>query len=150
MLCSVRIALTTTEILPAGLLDTSVIIDLDTLEPQLLPRVPKISSVTLAELGIGLHATRDPAERALRLERLQRTETAFQPLPFDTSAARRFTHLAGLVVAAGRSPKPRKVDLMIAAVASTNNLPLYTRNPVDFVGLDSILVVVPVPDLTGD
>ena len=130
---------------PVGLLDTSVIIDLDRLAPGDLPTVPKISSVTLAELGLGLHTTEDPVERARRIERLQRTETAFQPLPFDVPTARRFTYLAGLVVAAGRSPEPRKIDLMIAAVASSNQLPLYTGNPKDFTGLESALTIVAVP-----
>lgn len=52
--------------------------------------------------------------------------------------------MAGLVIAAGRSPKPRKVDLMIAAVASVNELPLYTRNPKDFANLDSVLTLVSI------
>ncbi len=129
---------------PVGLLDTSVIIDLDDLCARDLPARSKISSVTLAELGIGLHTTTDPIERARRLERLQRTETAFAPLPFDATAAQRCIHLAGLVVAIGRSPKPRKADLMIAAIASVHDLALYTRNPRDFVGLDSVLTVVSV------
>jgi predicted nucleic acid-binding protein len=127
---------------PIGLLDTSVVIELGQLVPTSLPVIPRVSTVTLAELGMGLHTTSDAAERALRTERLQRTEAAFQPLPFTTDAARRFTHMAGLVVAAGRSPKPRRHDLMIAAVASVNQLPLYTRNPKDFAGLDTVLTLV--------
>ncbi len=127
-----------------GLLDTSVVIDLDELSAGELPTRAQISSVSLAELGIGLHTTKNATERAIRTERLQRVETAFIPLSFDAPAAQRCTHLAGLLVAAGRSPKPRKVDLMIAATASVHGLPLYTRNPDDFVGLDSMLTVVPV------
>lgn len=100
--------------------------------------------MTLAELGLGLHTTDDPVERAMRVERLQRVEAAFQPVPFTTEAARRFTHMAGLVIAAGRKPKPRRFDLMIAAVASVNDLPLYTRNPKDFAGLDAVLHMVPI------
>lgn len=35
-------------------------------------------------------------------------------------------------------------DLMIAATASILGLPLYTRNPRDFAGLESMLVVIGV------
>lgn len=133
-----------TERHPVGLLDTCVVIDLGRLDPSALPATARISTVTLAELGLGVHTTTDPVERALRTERLQRAEVGFRPLPFTVDAARRFAHMVGLVIAAGRSPKPRKVDLMIAAVASVHNLPLYTRNPKDFAGLDSVLTMVAV------
>lgn len=129
---------------PLGLLDTSVVIDLASLPPERLPDISRVSTVTLAELGLGVHATKDPVERALRMERLQRAEVAFRPLPFTVEAARRFSHLAGLVIALGRQPKPRRLDLMIGAVASVHELPLYTRNPKDFAGLDSVLTVVSV------
>lgn len=130
--------------LQVGLLDTSVIIDLGMLDPEALPTTPKISAVSLAELGLGIHARVHPSERAIRMERIQRVEAAFRPLPFDTDSARRFTLLAGLVVAMGRSPKPRRMDLMIAAVASVHQLPLFTRNPADFAGLDKHVAVVVV------
>ncbi len=35
-------------------------------------------------------------------------------------------------------------DLMIAAVAATAELPVYTTNPDDFAGLEEIVRVVPV------
>lgn len=129
---------------PLGLLDTSVVIDLASLPAERLPDISRVSTVTLAELGLGVHATKDPVERALRMERLQRAEVAFRPLPFTVEAARRFSHLAGLVIALGRQPKPHRLDLMIGAVASVHELPLYTRNPKDFAGLDSVLTIVPV------
>ena len=128
----------------AGLLDTCVVIDLGGVDPGRLPVTPRISTVTLAELGLGLHTASDAAERAVRAERLQRVEAAFEPLPFTAEAARRFTHLAGLVIAAGRNPRPRRMDLMIAAIASVNGLPLYTRNPKDFAGLDTVLETIAV------
>ncbi|MGH3657793.1 MAG: VapC toxin family PIN domain ribonuclease, partial [Micromonosporaceae bacterium] len=68
----------------------------------------------------------------------------FHAVPFTTDAARRFTHMAGLVIAAGRNPRPRRLDLMIAAVASVSQIPLYTRNPKAFVGLATVLTTVPV------
>ena len=42
--------------------------------------------------------------------------------------------------------KPRAYDVMIAATALANGLPLYTCNPKDFAGIDGLTVVaVPVP-----
>jgi len=48
------------------------------------------------------------------------------------------------VVASGRKPRGRVVDLMIAATAIAEGLPLYTTNPADFNGLDSLVRIVPV------
>jgi predicted nucleic acid-binding protein len=128
----------------AGLLDTCVLIDLDKLTADQLPTLPKVSTVTLAELGLGVTAASNPSERLLRTERLQVVENSFEVLPFTPEAARRFTHMAGLIVASGRSPKPRRLDVMIGAVASVNNPPLYPRNAKDFEGLDSALSVIAI------
>ena len=73
---------------PRGLLDTSVIIDLERLDPADLPIESAISAITMAELAAGPHATQDPNERARRQDRLQRAEAAFDPLPFDSEASR--------------------------------------------------------------
>jgi predicted nucleic acid-binding protein len=40
-------------------------------------------------------------------------------------------------------------DLMIAATAAANGLPLYTSNPKDFVGLDEVVEIVAVPRPDG-
>ena len=45
------------------------------------------------------------------------------------------------VRAAGQSSRPRVADLFIAATAAANELVLYTRNPADFDGVESILKV---------
>ena len=46
---------------------------------------------------------------------------------------------------AGAVPsRPRLADLFIAATAAAHGLPLYTRNPGDFVGLDGIVDVIGV------
>ncbi|WP_327150227.1 type II toxin-antitoxin system VapC family toxin [Nocardia sp. NBC_01329] len=127
---------------PVGLLDTCVLIDLTIIDDADLPIQPKISTVTLAELGLGVALASDAETLALRTERLLEIEHAFDALPFSSTAARRFTSMAKLVLAAGRSPKPRKMDLMIAAIASANDLPLFTRNVDDFTGLDPLLTVV--------
>jgi len=127
-----------------GLVDTNVVIFGNFLDPVELPEVTVISSVTMAELAAGPHYAPDPGERAVRIERLQRAEAQYEPLPFDTAAARRYGHVIASVIAAGRNPKPRKNDLMIAAIASVHRLPLYTVNPDDFVGLDGLVAVMPV------
>lgn len=127
-----------------GLVDTNVLILIEHLTPEELPDEIVISSVTTAELASGPHYADDPTERARRIERLQNVEARFEPLPFDTPAARRFGQVVASVLAAGRNPKPRRVDLMIAAIASVHQLPLFTVNPKDFAGLDGLLTVVPV------
>lgn len=84
------------------------------------------------------------AVRALRTEKLGAAIVEFDPLPFDSEAATRYGTLVALTVEAKRDPRPRRMDLMIAAIASSRDLPLYTRNADDFVGLDDMLVVVSV------
>jgi predicted nucleic acid-binding protein len=71
-----------------GLVDTSVVIDLEKIEVSRLPRDLAVSAVTMAELAAGPHATDDADERARRQDRLQRAEAAFDPLPFDADASR--------------------------------------------------------------
>nr|WP_312884808.1 type II toxin-antitoxin system VapC family toxin [Nocardia barduliensis] len=121
-----------------------MLIDLDEISDDRLPAIPKVSTVTLAELGLGVAAAPDPTVRLFRTERLQEFESAFEALPFTAEAARRFTLMAGLLAVGGRSPKPRKFDLMIGAIASIHGLPLFTRNPKDFHGLEQVLTVIPV------
>lgn len=129
---------------PTGVLDTCTYIDLDVLDPQVLPELPELTTVTMAELHQGVLMTTDPALRAVRNEKLGAAIVEFTPLPFDGEAAARYGTLVALIIAAGRSPRPRQLDLMIAAIASVRELPLYTRNPKDFRGLESLLEVVEV------
>ena len=127
-----------------GMLDTSVVIDLPRLPEEQLPLAGLVSAVTVAELCAGLHSTSSPAERAARAERLLGVEEDFDPVPFDSASARAYGRMVALTIAFGRNPRPRKLDLMIAATAAANDLPLYTRNPKDFEGLEAALAVVPV------
>lgn len=85
-----------------GILDTSVVIDLEQIEPSRLPLEVAVSTITMAELAAGPHATTDSEERARRQDRLQRAEAAFDPLPFDAEAARAYGRIYASVVAAGR------------------------------------------------
>ncbi len=128
-----------------GILDTSVVIDLDTVDPNALPLEVAVTTLTMAELAAGPHAATNAAERARRQDRLQRTEAAFAPLPFDADAARAYGRVYAAVIAAGRKARgARAVDLMIAAIACSVELPLYTRNPDDFAALDGLVDVVAI------
>jgi predicted nucleic acid-binding protein len=127
------------------LIDTSVVIDLDQIDPAALPTELAVSAITMAELAAGPHATDDPAERARRQDRLQRTEATFEPLPVDAGVARAYGRVYAGIRAAGRKARGRRaVDLLIAATAISSGLPLYTRNPDDFTGLSSLLEIIPV------
>jgi hypothetical protein len=126
----------------SGVLDTCVYIDLDRLDPTTLPSVPELTAITMAELHQGVAMARNMAVRAARTEQLGAAIVDFDPLPFDADAATRYGTLVALTVAAGRDPRPRRMDLMIAAIASSRSLPLYTRNAADFAGLDDMLSVV--------
>jgi hypothetical protein len=128
-----------------GLIDTSVVIDLDVIDADRLPREIAVSAMTIAELAAGPHATTDSAERARRQDRLQRAEATFEPLPVDADVARAYGRVYAAVRAAGRKARGRRaVDLFIAATALAANLPLYTRNPDDFAGLSQLLDIISV------
>lgn len=127
-----------------GLLDTSVVVDHDLVDPSLLPDESAIAAVTLAELAAGPHATDDQEERARRLDRLQWAAATWDPLPFDADAARVYGRIFSATRGAGRTGRSRLADLLIASTAAANGLPVYTRNPSDFSGLDEIVAIVGV------
>ena len=127
-----------------GLLDTSVLIDIGVLDPESLPDESSITAITLAELAAGPHATIDREERARRQDRLQWAAATWDPLPFDAEAARMYGRVFAATRTAGRSTRPRLADLFIASIAAANDLPLYTRNPADFAGLENLVVIKPV------
>ncbi len=128
-----------------GIIDTSVVVDLEQLEPGQLPVELAVSAITMAELAAGPHATGDAGERARRQDRLQRAEAAFDPLPFDGEAARAYGRIYATEIASGRKARgTRALDLLIAATACATDLPLYTRNPEDFRGLQDLVDVIAV------
>lgn len=125
-----------------ALVDTSVVIDLDRLDLDDLPRDLAIATVTLAELAAGPAAASDPVERARRQDRLQLAEASFDPLPFDVAAARAYGRVSASVTVAGRRPRgARALNLLIAATAISRSLPLYTRNADDFAHIDELALV---------
>jgi predicted nucleic acid-binding protein len=136
-----------------GLLDTNILVLRRWIAPAELPDEMAISAVTLAELSAGPHQVRpnsdqdmydEHEERARRTEALQRAESEFDPVPFDVEAARVYGRVTAAVVAAGRKPRRRIADLMIAATAIAEDLPLYTTNPGDYAGLEKLIRIVPV------
>lgn len=127
-----------------GLLDTSVVIDYDVIDPERLPDESAISAVTLAELAAGPHATDNSEERARRQDRLQWATAAWDPLPFDDEGARIYGRMFAAARAAKQSSRSRFADLLIACTAAANGLPLYTRNPDDFRALQAIVKVVAI------
>jgi predicted nucleic acid-binding protein len=127
-----------------GILDTSTVVLLGRLDPERLPEEPLITTVTLAELSVGPLVATTRKERSSRQAVLQHAEADFEPLPFDTEAARAFGRVAASLRSAGRKVQARGYDAMIAATAIANDLPLYTVNPADFSGIDG-LDLRPVP-----
>ena len=132
---------------PEGLLDTSTLLLLPRIaDPSVLPDVPLISAITLAELSVGPLVTDDEAERARRLAHVQQAEADFEPIAFDAAAARAFGLVASSLRRSGRKPAARALDALIAATAIANGLPLYTCNPNDFAGIEELTVrTVSVP-----
>jgi predicted nucleic acid-binding protein len=136
-----------------GMLDTNILVLRAWIDPAELPEEMAISAITLAELSAGPHEVRpnaeqnsydDYAERGRRLEILQRAESEFDPISFDAEAARIFGRVTAAVVAAGRTPRCRIADMMIAATAIAEGLPLFTTNPGDFAGIEALTPIVPV------
>jgi tRNA(fMet)-specific endonuclease VapC len=116
-------------------------------DATLLPAEPVITAITLAELSVGPLVARTDEERIARQAHLQQAETDFDPLPFDAAAARAFGRVAASLRRSGRKGAARAYDAMIAATAVANGLPVYTCNPADFAGIDSLEVVaIPHPD----
>lgn len=125
-----------------ALLDTSIVIDYPAQSVAAHTTSAAVSTITLAELAYGLN-TSDPLVNAAREQRYHWISNTFDPIPFDANAARTYGALCASVRAAGRDPKPRRFDLLIAAVAVALQIPLITRNEKDFRGIhDSLTLVV--------
>lgn len=124
-----------------AVLDTSVVIATD-VGP--LPGELAISAVTLAELHFGVLIAKEQSVRAERLRRLSILQRRFDALPVDDAVAASYGRLAAAVVDAGRQPRARTMDLLIAATAHAHSARIYTRNASDFTGADGLLEVVAV------
>jgi len=124
-----------------AILDTSVVIG-EQVSP--IPGVLAISAITLAELNFGVLVAKTTQIRAERLRRLNLLQRRFDALPVDEAVSVSYGRLAAAVVDAGRQPRGRVMDLLIAATAHAHGARLYTRNVSDFAGLDGLVDVVGV------
>jgi predicted nucleic acid-binding protein len=124
-----------------AILDTSLLVatDVDPLEGELA-----ISTASLAELHFGVLVTTDLGVRAERLRRLSVLQRTFDALPVDDDVATSYGQLAAAVVAAGRQPRSRVMDILIAATAHAHDARLYTRNASDLAGIEDLVEIVPV------
>ena len=126
---------------PVVMLDTSVVIDVEKVDRgQYADSAVVVSAITVGELAYGLHAPDQDA----RQERLNRVLTGYEVVSFGVEEAKLYGVLATLVRAAGRDPRPRRLDLQIAATAAAARLPLLTLNPGDFLGIAPLVDVVPI------
>ena len=124
-----------------AVLDTSVVIA-DQVAP--IPGVLAISAITLAELNLGVLVATTTEVRAERLRRLSLLQQRFDALPADEAVSVSYGRLAAAIVDAGRRPRRRVMDLMIAATAHAHGARLYTRNARDFAGLEGLVNVIEV------
>jgi len=124
-----------------AILDTSVVIATDV---QPLAGELAISAITLAELHFGVLIAKEQSVRSERLRRLLFIRREFDALPLDDAVAASYGQVAAAVVDAGRQPRARSMDLLIAATAHAHSARLYTRNADDFDGLGSLVDVVSV------
>jgi predicted nucleic acid-binding protein len=122
-------------------LDTSVLVSL---EASARPASDAwVSTLSLAELAAGPAAATSPAERGRREQRLQVVEAGYGPLAFDAACARAYAQVYSAMALSGRKARGRHaVDLLIAATAMANDLPLYTLNADDLRGLEGVLRIV--------
>jgi toxin FitB len=119
-----------------GILDTSILIATDVTP---IPGELAISVASLAELQFGVLLAKTAETRALRLTRLSAIQRRFDPLPIDEAIADSYARLAARVVEAGRQPRARTMDLLIAATAHAHDAVIYTRNADDLAGLEDLV-----------
>ena len=126
------------------LLDTSVIIDPPEQGMARFADEVSVSAITVAELHYGVGASADPVQQLRRRQRLQLVLDTYDVLPFDADVAEFYGLLANVVRQAGRNPRPRRLDLLIAATAVRHGFSLATRNGADLRHLERVLAVIDV------
>jgi toxin FitB len=124
-----------------GILDTSVLVA-DDVAP--IPGELAISIASIAELKFGVLVAKNDKTRATRLSRLSAIERRFDPLPVDEAIVDSYAQLAARVVAIGRQPRARVMDLLIAATAHAHDATIYTRSAADLAGLEDLVTIAPI------
>lgn len=127
------------------LLDTSVLIDYPEPEVTALADQLAVSAVSVAELYFGVFLAPDPIEQLLRLRRLRVVIDRYDVLPFDADAAEYYGTLCAALRQSGRDPRPRRMDLQIAATAARFGVTLLTRDSADFKALGKAVEVIVLP-----
>lgn len=120
-----------------ALLDTSVLIG--SADPGELEGA--ISAASLAELHFGTLVASHPEERARRTQRLGVIEATFDPLPIDAPVAREWGRLAAAIAERGGQPRRRAIDLVIAATANVEGVPLLTADAADLAIINDLVEV---------
>jgi hypothetical protein len=124
-----------------GILDTSVLVADDVVP---IPGELAISIASIAELKLGILVANNDKTRATRLSRLSSIERRFDPLPIDEAVVDSYAQLAARVVAVGRQPRARVMDLLIAATAHAHDATIYTRNAADLAGLEDLVTIASI------
>lgn len=124
-----------------GILDTSVLVADDVVP---IPGELAISIVSIAELKFGVLVAKNDQTRATRLSRLSAIERRFDPLPVDEAVADSYARLAARIVAVGRQPRARVMDLLIAATAHAHGATIYTRNGADLAGIEDLVTITSI------
>ena len=111
-----------------GLLDTSVIVAVECgrqVDYTMLPLEQFVTSITMGELHLGVHAAPDTDTRSMRLRTLQ-SVASLDVLTIDSVAAAQWGRMRYRLREEGR--KINVNDLWIAAVALAHNLPVITQD----------------------
>ncbi len=124
-----------------GILDTSVLVA-DDLAP--IPGELAISIASIAELQFGVLVAKNDKTRAIRLSRLGSIQRRFDPLPVDEAVADSYARLAARIVAVGRQPRARVMNLLIAATAHAHDAIVYTRNAADLAGIEDLVTIASI------
>ena len=127
-----------------AILDTNVLIAGALVAPKGVTQFG-VSSISYAEIEQGV--VRPDLDRAVAAERrlrlLEIRNVFGSGIPFDDLAAQYYGRIVEAVFAAGRAPRGRVADLMIAATARAHGAVLVTHNIDDFRGLERIVRVIP-------
>ena len=106
-----------------------------------------IAAITAMELLVGVERA-DTAHRQARAVRVEAILSTLPVEPYTVGIARVHGRLAVAAMAKGR---PRSAnDMMIAATAARNALPLYTAHPGDFRGAEVFVELVAVHGRPND
>jgi predicted nucleic acid-binding protein len=125
-----------------ALVDTCVLIDMERIDlGDYQDAVLVVSAVSVGELAYGVDSGPDPEARRVRLHYVL---DSYEVLSYGVEEAKLYGVLATLVRASGRDPRPRRLDLQIAATAAAFRVPVLTSNPNDFRGMDRLVEVVAV------